>query len=127
MKSNDLIGNHAIGAFGEVLASTESKALLAVPEHKQACSFTEEQCGAGVSGKAEAKRQASDSAAGAFGGNFFAVDTETSGKDYNDPVQVSIVIFKDWVEVDSYNRYFLPRHYITEEAQKIHGLTVEKL
>ena len=59
--------------------------------------------------------------------NFYILDTETSGFDHNEPIQVAALRFENGVEVERYNRFFLPQDRITESAKDTHGLTRKKL
>ena len=59
--------------------------------------------------------------------NFYAIDTETSGFEHHEPLQVAAILFEDGKPTKQYNQYFLPTLKITEEATKVNGLTKEKL
>lgn len=58
-----------------------------------------------------------------YGKNFYVLDTETSGFEYNEPIQVSVLRYENGIQVDGYNQYFLPRFQMTDKAIKTHQLT----
>lgn len=55
------------------------------------------------------------------------MDTETTGFEFNELIQVAAVLFVNGEPVKKYNKYFLPAGEISHGARKIHGLTKEKL
>ena len=59
--------------------------------------------------------------------NFYALDTETSGFDYNRPIQIAVVRFDKGVAVEQYNQYFEPGVKMTKSAIDTHGLTEKEL
>ena len=58
-----------------------------------------------------------------FDKNFYVLDTETSGFENNEPVQIAAVIFLDGEEDIAHNEYFIPKEKQTPSAIKTHGLT----
>lgn len=59
--------------------------------------------------------------------NFYAIDVETNGFKYNEPLQVSVVLYQDGVETESFNQFYRSVHPCTKEALEIHQLTKKKL
>ena len=59
--------------------------------------------------------------------NFYAIDVETNGFKYNEPLQVSVVLYQDGKETESYNQYFNSRCPCTKSALELHGLSRRKL
>ena len=54
--------------------------------------------------------------------NFYALDTETTGFNSNEPIQIAAVIFENGKLVKCYNKYFNAEAPITHDAFKTHGL-----
>ena len=59
--------------------------------------------------------------------NFYALDSETTGFETNEPIQIAVILFRNGVEVDKFNEYYVPRSSITDDAFGSHGLTKTKL
>ena len=59
--------------------------------------------------------------------NFYAIDTETNGFKYNEPLQVSVILYQDGKETESFNQFYRSEHPCTKKALEIHQLTKKKL
>ena len=59
--------------------------------------------------------------------NFYVLDTETNGFDYNEPVQIAAVRFENGEQKDSYREYFMPKEPFSKSAKDTTGLSKKKL
>ena len=59
--------------------------------------------------------------------SFYAIDTETSGFDFNQPVQIAAVLFVDGKPKATNNQYLMTTKEIQPGAYAIHGLSNDKL
>ena len=62
-----------------------------------------------------------------FSRNFYALDTETNGFSYYEPIEIAALRFEDGEQVGIHSQYFLPENEITRKSRKVHGLTRKKL
>ena len=58
-----------------------------------------------------------------FGRNFYALDTETTGLNKDELVQVAAVLYQRGKEVKHHNAYFMPKGKFTQDAININGIT----
>ena len=59
--------------------------------------------------------------------NFYAIDTETSGFDSNEPIQIAVALFENGSILKTYNEYYMPTATISFDAWKTHGLSEQRL
>jgi DNA polymerase III epsilon subunit-like protein len=59
--------------------------------------------------------------------NFYAIDIETNGFEYNEPLQIAIVLYKDGKIDTEWNKYFKSKYPCTPSARDTHNLTKDKL
>lgn len=61
------------------------------------------------------------------GENFYAIDCETNGLRFNEPLQIGVVLFEDGEEKEHLNIFCKSEKESTEEALELHQLSKQAL